>query len=102
MSKTRTSSTGIRVLEVLKALKGQTVTGLSNKDLADAIGCPASAITRATADLIEAGLVVKLDNGRFAHSVQMLQIAQAHAEHVAKLQGRIAEINQRIAAGVWN
>ena len=43
--------------------------------------------------------VVKLDNGHFAHSIQTLQIAQAHAEHCALMQQRMAEINQRIAAG---
>lgn len=88
-----------RILEVLKALKGHTITGLSNKDLAGALGCSASNISRDMTDLIDAGLAVKLDNGRFAHSVQMLQIAQAHAEHVSKLQSRIIEINCRIAAG---
>ncbi|MFC7419372.1 HTH domain-containing protein [Iodobacter arcticus] len=99
MSKTQVSGKGSRVLQVLKALRGHTITGLSNKDLADALGCSAVTITRDMADLIDAGLVVKLDNGRFAHSVAMLQIAQAHAEHVAKLQSRIIEINCRIAAG---
>jgi len=58
-----------------------------------------SNITRAVQTLIEEGLAVKLDNGRFAHSVAILQIAQAHAEHIARLQGRMQEINQRIAAG---
>ncbi|PHV02813.1 helix-turn-helix domain-containing protein [Iodobacter sp. BJB302] len=99
MSKTQASGKGSRVLQVLKALRGHTITGLSNKDLADALGCSPATITRDMADLIDAGLAVKLENGRFAHSVQMLQIAQAHAEHVAKLQSRIIEINCRIAAG---
>ncbi|MNR41590.1 hypothetical protein D3C85_1599920 [compost metagenome] len=49
--------------------------------------------------LIEEGLAVKLDNGRFAHSIVMLQIAQAHAEHMAGVNRRMNEINQRVAAG---
>ncbi|STQ91372.1 helix-turn-helix domain-containing protein [Iodobacter fluviatilis] len=102
MSKTQASGKGSRVLQVLKALRGHTITGLSNKDLADALGCSPATITRDMADLIDAGLVVKLDNGRFAHSIAMLQIAQAHAEHVAKLQDRITEINRRIVAGAMN
>jgi DNA-binding IclR family transcriptional regulator len=95
-------SASARVLRVLKALKGHTITGLSNIELAQLTGDSPSNITRAMHTLIEEGLAVKLDNGRFAHSVGMLQIAQAHAEHMARLQGRMQEINQRIAAGSTN
>lgn len=98
----RTVSAAARVLRVLKALKGHTVTGLSNTELAHLTGDSPSNITRAMQTLIEEGLAVKLDNGRFAHSVGVLQIAQAHAEHMARLQGRMQEINQRIAAGSMN
>ena len=42
---------------------------------------------------------MKLDNGRFAHSIQMLQIAQAYSNQVARLQEQISETNQRIMAG---
>ncbi|NNJ15476.1 MULTISPECIES: helix-turn-helix domain-containing protein [Pseudomonas] len=98
----RTVSAAARVLRVLKALKGHTVTGLSNTELAQLTGDSPSNITRAMQTLIEEGLAVKLDNGRFAHSVGVLQIAQAHAEHMARLQSRMQEINQRIAAGSMN
>ena len=90
------------MLGVLKALKGHTVTGLSNTELAQLTKDSPSNITRAMQTLIEEGLAVKLDNGRFAHSVAMLQIAQAHAEHMARLTQRMQEINQRIAAGSLN
>ena len=56
-------------------------------------------VTRSLQTLIEEGLVIKLDNGLFAHSVQMLQIAQAHAIHINKMQDQITEITQRITAG---
>lgn len=95
-------SAAARVLRVLKALKGHTVTGLSNTELAHLTQDSPSNITRAMQTLIEEGLAMRLDNGRFAHSVGMLQIAQAHAEHMARLQGRMQEINQRIAAGSTN
>lgn len=98
----RTASGAARVLGVLKALKGHTVTGLSNTELAQLTKNSPSNITRAMQTLIEEGLAVKLDNGRFAHSVEMLQIAQAHAEHMARLTQRMQEINQRIAAGSMN
>lgn len=95
----RPISASVRVLRVLKALKGHTVTGLSNSELAALTQDSPSNITRAMQTLIEEGLALKLDNGRFAHSVGVLQIAQAHAEHMARLTGRMQEINQRIAAG---
>lgn len=98
----RTVSAAARVLRVLKALKGHTVTGLSNTELAQLTQDSPSNITRAMQTLIEEGLAVKLDNGRFAHSVGVLQIAQAHAEHMARLTNRMQELNQRIAAGSMN
>jgi putative prophage DNA-binding protein len=52
------------------------------------------------ADLIEAGLAIRLDNGRYAHSVQMLQIAQSYTNQVANLHAQINETNQRIMAGI--
>ncbi|MNV98590.1 IclR helix-turn-helix domain protein [compost metagenome] len=96
---TRTASSAGRVLRVLKALKGHTITGLSNAELAQMAGDSPSNVTRAMQVLIEEGLAVKLDNGRFAHSIVMLQIAQAHAEHMAGVNRRMNEINQRVAAG---
>lgn len=96
---TRVSGSGIRVLRVLKALRGHTVTGLSNSELAQALGESPANINRCLNTLIAEGLAVKLENGRFAHSIQMLQIAQAHAEHMMRLQDRMQEMNRRIAAG---
>lgn len=95
------STAATRTLKVLLALRGHTITGISNTDLARGLGESASNVSRALNDLIDAGLAIRLDNGRYAHSVSMLQIAQAHAEHVARLQNRIAEVNQRVAAGAF-
>ncbi|XKM14266.1 helix-turn-helix domain-containing protein [Orbaceae bacterium ac157xtp] len=99
MSKPQISTSASRALRVLKALKGYTLTGLSNGDIAKMIDESPVNVTRALQTLIEEGLVIKLDNGLFAHSVQMLQIAQAHAIHITKMQDQMTEINQRIAAG---
>lgn len=93
------SHKGCRLLKVLKALKGQAITGLSNKEIADTLGLSPTDVSRDLEDLIEEGLAIKLDNGRFAHSVQMIQIAQAYATQIARIQGQITEMNQRIAAG---
>lgn len=97
MSRTFTSAT--RVLRVLKALKGCSLNGLSNTELAQRTGDSPSNITRAVQTLIDEGLAVKLDTGRFAPGVALLQIAQAHAEEMARMQNRINEINQRVLSG---
>ena len=60
----RTVSAAARVLRVFKALKGHTVTGLSNAELAQLAHDSPSNITRAMQTLIEEGMAVKLDNGR--------------------------------------
>jgi DNA-binding IclR family transcriptional regulator len=88
-----------RALRVLKALRGATFTGLSNTDVAKALGETPSNVSRSLAVLVEEGFVLRLDNGRYAHSVALLQIAQAHADHTARLQARMSETTQRIAAG---
>ncbi|MDE4029510.1 helix-turn-helix domain-containing protein, partial [Glaesserella parasuis] len=58
-----------RALRILKALKGRTLTGLSNKELADRLNESPVNITRSLQALIAEGLVVKLEEtGRFALS----------------------------------
>lgn len=98
MSKEKLSAQA-RVLRVLKALKGHSLTGISNGELAAMTGESAPNVTRALAVLVEEGLAVRLDSGRYAHGIQMLQIAQAHHNHVNQITARAAEMNQRIAAG---
>lgn len=88
-----------RVLRVLMAMRGATFTGVSNSDLAATLQESASNISRALQVLVEEGFVTKLDNGRYAHSIALLQIAQGHADHTARLTARMAETAQRIAAG---
>jgi len=99
MTTPRTSDSGARILRVLKALKGYSLTGISNGELAKGLGESPANINRAVNTLIAEGLAVKLDNGRFAPSVALLQIAQAHANEMSTAQHRINEINQRVLAG---
>lgn len=97
--KARTSDAGARVLRVLKALKGHSLNGLANGELAKALGESPANVNRCLNTLIEAGLAVRLDTGRFAPGIALLQIAQAHATEMANAQQRISEINQRVLAG---
>jgi len=95
------ASAALRALRVLKCLKGHSLTGLSNGEIAAATGESAPNVTRALAALIAEGLATKLDNGRYAHGIATLQIAQAHAEHCERVSSRMAQLNQRIGAGVY-
>lgn len=98
----RTSDSGMRILKVLMALRGHYFFGVTNGELAKALGESPSTICRCLNTLIEAGLAEQKDNGRFCHSIAMLQIAQSHANDVKRLEAKIAENNQRIYAGSIN
>lgn len=99
MSTPKISSSGSRILRVLKALRGHSLNGLSNGELAAALSDSPANINRALNTLIEEGLAMKLDSGRFAPGIQLLQIAVAHSNEMARAQERIHEINQRVLAG---
>lgn len=101
-AKGRVSESAIKVLRVMKALKGRTISGLSNGELAKALDESPATINRCLNTLIAEGLATKRDDGRFALSVAMLQIAVAHANEMTTAQSRIDEINQRVLAGARN
>lgn len=88
-----------RALKLLKALRGRTVDGVSVTELAQATGESVPNVSRMLAFMAGEGFVTKLETGHYAHSIQLLQMAQAHAEHMARLQDRLAEINRRVLAG---
>ena len=102
MAADRTSNSGARVLRVMGALKGRTLNGLSNSELAKTTGESPATINRCINTLIEEGFAMRLDSGRYCLSVKCLQIAQAHANEMARAQGRIDELNQRVHAGARN
>ena len=86
-------------VRVLKALKGHTLTGMSNQELCRATGLTPSGISRIMQALIEEGLAERRHDGRFALSIGMLQIAQSHALEMQKAKERINELQSRVAAG---
>lgn len=95
-------SSSQRVLRVLSMLKGRTMDGLSNGEIAQALGESAVNISRALTVLVDEGFVTRLDTGRYAPSIATLQIAQAHANEMARVNNRMNEINQRVMAGALN
>src|SRR5690606_31096969 len=88
-----------RTLRVLSALKGKSLHGVSNQELAKTCRLPASTVTRILSTMIEEGYVMQLETGRYALSVRMLSIAQAHANEMSRAQEKINELTQRVQAG---
>lgn len=93
------SKSGAMVLKVQKLLKGHTLTGLSNGEIAKALDISPANACRYLNTLISEGLATKLTNDRFALSIGMLQIAQATSNELIQANDRIDEIRQRIAIG---
>ncbi|HFW3086954.1 TPA: helix-turn-helix domain-containing protein [Salmonella enterica subsp. enterica serovar Reading] len=91
-----------RGLRILKALKGRSLNGLSNRELAKALGESEVNISRAIGTLVDEGMVQRLESGRYAPGMQLLYIAQAFSNEMATAQARIAELNQRVLAGSHN
>ena len=56
---TKTGAQVLRALDMLDCLAGRVVDGMSNKDLAAAMRCPAPSVTRTAAVLISKGWVEK-------------------------------------------
>ncbi|PAU86308.1 IclR family transcriptional regulator [Pseudomonas sp. WN033] len=96
---TRTSEGLARGLRVIKALRGKTLNGVSNGELAKALGESPATINRCLNTLVAEGFAMKLETGRYALSVAMLQIAQAHADEMGRTMNRVNELTQRVAAG---
>lgn len=93
------SNKGCRVLKVLKALKAHPLVGISNKELADALNLSPAYVSRDLDDLIEEGLVQKLDNGRYSYSVQMLRIAERYRRDDEVMRQRMDELALRVDKG---
>ncbi len=90
------SSKGTRVLKVFKALEAHPIIGVSNKEIADGLGISPAYVSRDLDDLIAEGLVVKLDNGRYAYSVKTLQIAERFRRQYEDIKAKVEELNQRV------
>lgn len=93
------STSAKRACRIMKALRGHTLVGLSNQELAKALNDSPSNITRSLDTLIAEGIAEKLETGRFALSIQALQIAVAHLEEMDRAKQKREELTQRVFAG---
>ena len=92
------SNKGTRVLKVFKALEAHPIIGVSNKEIADGLGISPAYVSRDLDDLIAEGLVVKLDNGRYAYSVKTLQIAERFRRQQERLHDKLQEVGERVGS----
>ena len=93
------SKKGSRLLKVFKALEAHPLIGISNKEIAAGLGISPVHVSRDLEDLINEGLVEKLDTGNFAYSIKTLQIAERFRKQQEQLNARLAEIGKRVDAG---
>lgn len=84
-----------KVLKVLKALRGYSLQGVSNRELATKLDESPSQITRALQTLVSEGLAKKDENDLYTLGGAVVQIAKSHFEEVERAKARIAEIEQR-------
>lgn len=88
-----------RALRILKALKGRTMYGLSNKELCEAIEETPVNVSRATAILEGEGFLRKLPTGNWTLSFAMLNLAVAYEQDMQAIHERVNEVRQRVASG---
>lgn len=89
------NKSGQKVLKVLKALRGHSLNGVSNQQLAEQLNESPSAITRALQTLAEEGLAKREDNGLYTLGISVIQIANAHASELQRAEARLSEFKQR-------
>ena len=88
-----------RALRILKALKGRTMDGLSNKDLCEAIDETPVNITYATAILESEGFLRKLPTGNWTLSFALLNLAVCYEQDMQAVNERFNEMRHRVATG---
>ena len=93
------SNKGTRILKVFKALQGNAIHGLSNKEIAEIVGTSAVNVVRDLDDLIAEGLVERTHDGRFRYGIQVIKISRAHENEFKKMRTHLDEVEQRIGRG---
>lgn len=94
-----TTNSAARALRVLKALKGHSLHGIRNADLATLTDESPAFITRAMDTLIAEGLAERMDSGRFRLGIMVAAIAHAHTHEMKEAAALINELDHRVNAG---
>ncbi|WP_336142423.1 helix-turn-helix domain-containing protein [Acinetobacter sp. 102] len=84
-----------KVLKVLKALRGHSLQGVSNQELARQLDESPAQIHRQLQTLVAEGLAKQEEDGSYTLGTAVVQIAKAHDTEIERAKARIAEIEQR-------
>lgn len=90
-----------RVLRIIKVMQHRSYLGMSNKEIAEAIGESAVNVSRALAVLIAEGFVHKLTTNDFAFTPFFAQIATKHLAEIDFNIQRAEETKQRINTALY-
>lgn len=88
-----------RTCQILHVLAGHAGEGLSNREIAEAIGANDPSTLRLLQTLQEEKMVTQYDTKRWALSLLMMQIAHATTSEITRDIARLQERQQRIQAG---
>lgn len=97
-----TIKSAAKVLQVLKAMRGKSLSGVSNQQLSQELDEAPANITRALQTLQQEGFAQQLEDGNYALSNSLLAIAHAHSQEVQRAQSRLSEHCQRVDAATKN
>lgn len=84
-----------RACKVLGTLAGHEEDGLAQGQVAEALGVSSSRMHHDLRNLERAGLVERLDSGRWRLGPKLVQIARAYADGLSRMKSRVDEIEQR-------
>ncbi len=90
------SAKGERLLNVFKSLEAHPLIGISNKEIAERLNIKPVDVSRDLKDLVDTGLVQKLDNGNYSYSIKTLQIAERFRRDQQRIKERLSEIEKRL------
>lgn len=86
-----------KVLKVLKALRGHSLKGATNQQLANQLNESPSTITRALQTLVNEGLAMQEQDGSYTLGTAVVQMAKAHNTEIERAKARIEEVEKRTA-----
>ena len=85
--------------KIVELLAGRFFDGMSNKDIAEALGVSPPMSSRDMDILEDMGYARKLPNGRWALTPKTLAVYRAYALHYEETQSRLGESLRNIEAG---
>ncbi|MEF9994646.1 MAG: helix-turn-helix domain-containing protein [Acinetobacter sp.] len=98
MTEKATVKSGVKVLKVLKQLRGHSLTGIKLNEIAKALNENPAQVFRQLQTLIEEGLAMQIDDGSYALGRELVAIAHAHSDEINRAQSHITEHVQRVTA----